>query len=393
MFGVFLLFLTSLLAGSYLYWQNAEQINTKAYNNYQLQIDSASSPSSWTVGTVPIANAEGGTVPSLAWAKCPSGSALIIGPSGITCESDPTQTPSQYNIPYICQSALNNFIRSNNPHWGHSFMGVVDRDTAITWNNIPHYIEGLFGYIPYQNVAFAVWEALVMNWSFSDYTPTYKLFDRVAVGVANSLYSTNSNLKNYHNNVYRPWAQSRLGQAPSSVSTYFIGIFRNSYLDMPGPPYVETPLFGTTTSPTPSFGVSATAYGDPPLNVGVNPSEVDNAYNAVVNYYNNGNPNRFIFSLNFSLNGLTSGEQQLLKGERNVNILFFYDERVDWHYVWAVSCVGSWVPGCASDEKYDPNLGLCVKYSYTCGNGSTYNPSTGKCEGQAQKAIVKVQVN
>jgi hypothetical protein len=151
--------------------------------------------------------------------------------------------------------------------------------------------------------------------------------------------------------------------------------------------------FSGSYSRTPYFGVSSTLYGDSPLNVVVNPSEVNNAFNSIVNYYNNGNPSRFLFTLNFSLNALTSGEQQLLKGERNVSVLFFYDDRVDWHYVWAVSCVGSWVRGCASDEKYDPSLDLCVKYSYTCGNGFTYNPSTGKCEGQAQKAIVKVRVN
>ncbi len=75
MFAVFLLFLMSLAGGSYLYWQNQDNVDTKIYDRYEFRVDGTSGDSSITVGTIPIANAEGGVIPSLAVqrASCPSG--------------------------------------------------------------------------------------------------------------------------------------------------------------------------------------------------------------------------------------------------------------------------------------------------------------------------------
>ncbi len=75
MFAVFLLFLTSLAGGSYLYWLNQDNVDTKIYDRYEFRADDTSGDSSITVGTVPIANAEGGVIPSLAVQRssCPSG--------------------------------------------------------------------------------------------------------------------------------------------------------------------------------------------------------------------------------------------------------------------------------------------------------------------------------
>jgi len=65
MFGVFLLFFTGLLGGSYLYWKNQDNVDAKIYDRYGFQAGD-SPDSSLTIGTVPIANAEGGVIPYLA---------------------------------------------------------------------------------------------------------------------------------------------------------------------------------------------------------------------------------------------------------------------------------------------------------------------------------------
>jgi len=75
MFPVFLLFLTSLVGGSYLYWRNQDNVDTKIYDRYEFRVDS-SGDSSLALGTVPIANTEGGMIPFVAVStgtSCPSG--------------------------------------------------------------------------------------------------------------------------------------------------------------------------------------------------------------------------------------------------------------------------------------------------------------------------------
>jgi len=37
MFPVFLLFLTSLVGGSYLYWRNQDNVDTKIYDRYEFR--------------------------------------------------------------------------------------------------------------------------------------------------------------------------------------------------------------------------------------------------------------------------------------------------------------------------------------------------------------------
>jgi hypothetical protein len=105
MFAVFLLFLASLVVGGYLYWQNQDQIDTKIYDTYRLEVDTTSFP---TIGTVPMANAEGGVISSLSVPTkpyCPSGTSY--NRSTGKCEGSPCPSGSYYNSSTgECETAL-----------------------------------------------------------------------------------------------------------------------------------------------------------------------------------------------------------------------------------------------------------------------------------------------
>ncbi len=101
MFAVFLLFLMSLAGGSYLYWLNQDNVDTKIYDRYELRADDTSGDSSITVGTVPIANAEGGVIPSFAVQSresCPSG--YTYNSANGMCERDVYDTSYSINCPW-----------------------------------------------------------------------------------------------------------------------------------------------------------------------------------------------------------------------------------------------------------------------------------------------------
>jgi len=95
MFMVFLLFLMGLVGGSYLYWKSQDNVDAKIYDTYRLEVDITSIS---TIGTVPMANSEGGVIASLSVPTspyCPSGTSY--NSSTGQCEGSVCPSMAFYN--------------------------------------------------------------------------------------------------------------------------------------------------------------------------------------------------------------------------------------------------------------------------------------------------------
>lgn len=383
--------------------ENLDNITSSAYRNYTLQVDTATSPNQWTPGTVSMMQTEGGTIPRLGFVQCPQNTVYNAGTGKCEAQPQTSQTPVSYNIPYYCQTSVPVAGFSSWARNAQAFMGIVDRDTALSWNNVSYNIWSFYSRIPWYAIINAVYTtAGAVNPSNLSNSNFYRQLAKLSLGIAGSGYSKSTTAVNYYNNVVRPWANSWLaahnyqwcnpwGQCatvsslPSLSGSYALGDYRSSTYDMPAGPDMY-PLSPTYPPP------STTVYGDSVFNITFPSSAVDNLFNTLINYYN-GSTDKFILLMPSIV--LPSQISQYVNNESQVQVLVFYDSKINWHYIYGLGCVGTWVSGCLPDETYDPTSGYCVKYQtvYSCPSGSTYNSTTGKCEGSLLKSIINMMIH
>ncbi|MEM3426845.1 MAG: hypothetical protein QW212_01105 [Nitrososphaerales archaeon] len=368
MFALLALFLTSLLAGYFVY-QNTDQINTKAYTNYQLKMDTVSQPSQWTPGTLPIANTEGGTIPSLAWAKCPQGQVLVIDQAGnIKCESDAVLVPGGEYFPYQCDGYKFSDIGIGVPTDVSYWFQVVNMAAALgggwaSWNNNitcpytqPNTLTGK-GY----TTGFTVDEQKLHE--------SIQLTELAAFKQAGWAWT----------NV---WYPGFYGNAlPSSLLQY---LYSSSAYTSAYPTYIPC--------------------GGKPFDQGtINrwANTLNTAYSKVVEIINRArsgqNPPKaelYVYSVDLplslyqlSLLGISSSQSKFSYG------VVYFPSGGTYLYTRVLLCLGNiYMGNCNPGDQYDPNTNMCTQMIKSCSSG-TYDPLSGKCTSQAQKAQVKMQVN
>jgi nitrite reductase/ring-hydroxylating ferredoxin subunit len=333
MFAVFLLFLTSLMVGGYLYWRNQDNIDAKIYDTYRLEVDTTSFP---TIGTVPMANSEGGVISSLSVPTspyCPSGTSY--NKSTGQCEGS------------VCPSKADFYNSST---------GKCERDQCF---GLPRYYDSPTGTLICLLPACPVWPER----------------SSAAVGYNKSTGKCESDpICNW--GIYNPSVNKCQNFAfycppPTYYDPYNYGLRCVANLS-PCPS-------GTTYNP--SFGVCA--IDPPPLCVSGGcpgifcPYEIGAEYNPYTNRceWEPGCPGRMV------LNPFT--DKCEIDPECPPGSIGFVPE--------LGSCK---VPtSCPSRYSLNPSTGLCEAPPQDCPSGTTFNPSTGTCQGQAiTRGRIKVQM-